>query len=198
MGEEGRGKPVDSGMPLPSDLSLHHAGRLSRSALSDSLTTPWTVAYQAPLSMEFSRYECWSGWPFPSPGDLSHLGVESVSLVLEGGFFTIESPGKPTLSLTPKFNLKKGLGTSGGLLHPTWEVGWVRPEPQHHRETCQLSSPPDFPRVWVVITLSKRKKELSWDKPCQDSLPSYWTQALQPLVGSQLRLPEHPGRKVYP
>ena len=33
--------------------------------------TPWTVAYQAPPSMGFSRQECWSGLPFPSPGDLS-------------------------------------------------------------------------------------------------------------------------------
>ena len=31
--------------------------------------TPWTVARQAPLSMEFSRQEYWSGLPFPSPGD---------------------------------------------------------------------------------------------------------------------------------
>ena len=29
--------------------------------------TPWTVAYQAPPSMGFSRQECWSGLPFPSP-----------------------------------------------------------------------------------------------------------------------------------
>ena len=35
--------------------------------------TPWTVAYQAPLSMEFSRQEYWSGLPFPSPA--SHLKV---------------------------------------------------------------------------------------------------------------------------
>ena len=31
--------------------------------------TPWTVAYQAPLTMEFSRQEYWSGLPFPTPGD---------------------------------------------------------------------------------------------------------------------------------
>ena len=31
--------------------------------------TPWTVAQQAPPSVEFSRQECWSGFPFPSPGD---------------------------------------------------------------------------------------------------------------------------------
>ena len=39
------------------------------------LATPWTVARQAPLSMEFSRQEYWSGLPFPSPGDLpDHTG----------------------------------------------------------------------------------------------------------------------------
>ena len=39
--------------------------------------TPWTVAYQAPPSMEFFRQEYWSGLPFPSPGDLPDLGIES-------------------------------------------------------------------------------------------------------------------------
>ena len=43
------------------------------------LATPWTVAYQAPLSMGFSREEYWSGLPFPSPVDLpdpdNHDGV---------------------------------------------------------------------------------------------------------------------------
>ena len=38
--------------------------------------TPWTVAYQVPLSMEFSRQEYWSGLPFPPPGDLPEPGVE--------------------------------------------------------------------------------------------------------------------------
>ena len=38
--------------------------------------TPWTVAYQAPPSMGFSRPEYWSGLPFPSPGDLPIPGVE--------------------------------------------------------------------------------------------------------------------------
>ena len=38
--------------------------------------TPWTVAYGAPLSMGFSRQEYWSGFPFPSPGDLPDLGIE--------------------------------------------------------------------------------------------------------------------------
>ena len=38
--------------------------------------TPWTIAYEAPLSMEFSRQDYWSGLPFPSPGDPSNLGIE--------------------------------------------------------------------------------------------------------------------------
>ena len=33
----------------------------------DSFVTPWAVAHQAPLSMELSRQEHWSGLPFPSP-----------------------------------------------------------------------------------------------------------------------------------
>ena len=54
-------------------------------------TILWTVVCQAPLSMEFSRQEYWSGLPFPFPGDLPELGIELTSLVspaLAGGFFT--------------------------------------------------------------------------------------------------------------
>ena len=73
----------------------------------DSMT-PWTVACQAPLPMEFSRQEYWSGVPFPSPGDLPNPGIEPASLVspaLAGGFFTTMPPGKPTplASLRPSF-----------------------------------------------------------------------------------------------
>ena len=58
--------------------------------------TPQTVAHQAPLSMESSGQEYWSGLPFPSPGDLPNPGIELVSLVspaLAGGFFTIRPVG---------------------------------------------------------------------------------------------------------
>ena len=53
--------------------------------------TPWTIACQTPLSMEFPRQECWNGLPFLSPGDLSNPEVETTSLAsptLAGGFFT--------------------------------------------------------------------------------------------------------------
>ena len=44
---------------------------------------PWIVACQAPLSMEFSRKEYWSGLPFPSPGHLPNSGIKSESLALK-------------------------------------------------------------------------------------------------------------------
>ena len=45
--------------------------------------TPWTVAYHAPLFVGFSRQECWSGLPFPSPGDLPDPGIEPGSPALQ-------------------------------------------------------------------------------------------------------------------
>ena len=45
--------------------------------------TPWTVAYQAPRSMGFSRQEYWSGLPFPSPGDLPNPEIEPGSPALQ-------------------------------------------------------------------------------------------------------------------
>ena len=58
--------------------------------------TAWTVACQAPLSMEFSRQEYWSGLPFPPPEDLPDPGIEPVSPALAGGFFTAKPQGKTT------------------------------------------------------------------------------------------------------
>ena len=59
-----------------------------------TLVTPWTVACQDPLFMEFSRQECWSGLPFPPSGHLPDPGIEPASPALAGGFFTTEPPGK--------------------------------------------------------------------------------------------------------
>ena len=56
--------------------------------------TPWTESLQAPLSMEFSRQEHWSGLPFPSAGDLPDPGTEPASLAspaLAGSFFIIST-----------------------------------------------------------------------------------------------------------
>ena len=71
------------------------AQSLSRDRFS---ATARTLARQAPLSMGFSRQECWSGLPFPPPGNLPDPGMEPASPVfpaLAGGFLTTEPAGKP-------------------------------------------------------------------------------------------------------
>ena len=62
--------------------------------MSSSFLTPWTVACQTPLSMEFPREGYWSELPFPSPGGLPDSGFEPTSPALASGFFTTELPGK--------------------------------------------------------------------------------------------------------
>ena len=63
--------------------------------------TLWTVAYQAPLSIGFSRQGYWSELPFPTPGDPPNPEIEPLSPALAGGFFTTAPPGKPPLSMRP-------------------------------------------------------------------------------------------------
>ena len=68
---------------------LEAEGQLAESSQCESLThvqlctTPWALAHQAPLSMGSSRQEHWSGFPFPSPGDLPNPGIEPGSPALQ-------------------------------------------------------------------------------------------------------------------
>ena len=55
--------------------------------------TPWTVAHQVPLSMEFSRQEYWSGLPFPSPGELPNQSIEAGSPALQADSLSSEASG---------------------------------------------------------------------------------------------------------
>ena len=75
-----------------------HAKSLSHVQL---FATLWTVAFQAPLSMGFSRQKHWSGLPCPPPGDLPNSGVKPASLispVLAGGSFTTSVTWKASCS----------------------------------------------------------------------------------------------------
>ena len=94
---------------------------------------PWTVARQAPLSIEFSRKECWSGLPFPSLGDLpdpGNLGVLHCSrrsllkynVWISHGFTCIPHPDPHShLSLHPiPLGLPSAPGPSTCLIHPAW------------------------------------------------------------------------------
>ena len=76
---------------------LKHLFLLSFSCqvITNSFATPWTVTYQAPLSMGFPRQDYWSGVPRPPPGDLPDPGTEAAPPALPGVFFTTEPPGKP-------------------------------------------------------------------------------------------------------
>ena len=67
-------------MQIKKELVQHMFSHFSRVRLSATL---WTVACLAPLSMGFSRQECWSGLPCPSPGALPDPGIELWSPALQ-------------------------------------------------------------------------------------------------------------------
>ena len=83
---------------LKSESELHSHVRL--------FVIPWTVAYQAPLSLEFSRQEYWSGLPFPSPGDLPNPRIEPRSPTLQADALPSEPPGKYFTLLKLSINLE--------------------------------------------------------------------------------------------
>ena len=94
--------------------------------------TPWTVVHQVLLSMEFSRQEYWSGFPFPSPGDLPNLGIKPRSPALQADSLPSKPPGK-----------QKCCWESSGSdlvtkLYPTLAIPWTL--------ACQAPLSMGFPR----------------------------------------------------
>ena len=79
-----------------STVRTARAGMLSRFSRGRFFVTPRTVARQAPLSMGFSSQECWSGVPFPSPGDLPDPGLEPGSPALQTDSLSTKPLGKPS------------------------------------------------------------------------------------------------------
>ena len=69
---------------------------LSHSVVIDSFVTPWTVSYQAPLSMGIFRQEYWSELPFLSPGDLPNPGIVPMSPHWQADSFPLSHLGSPT------------------------------------------------------------------------------------------------------
>ena len=72
-------------------LCVVRCGLVAKSCLT--LATPWTVAYQVPLSMGFPRQKYWSGLPIPSPRDLPDPGIEPGSTALQADSLPSEPPG---------------------------------------------------------------------------------------------------------
>ena len=69
--------------------------------------TPWTVAYQAPPSVGFSRQECWSGLPFPSPGDLPDPGIKPWSPALQADALPSKPPGSHRGNIFAKVRISR-------------------------------------------------------------------------------------------
>ena len=63
--------------------------------MSDYLPAPWTIADQAPLSMEFSRQEHWSGLPFSSPGNLPDPEIQPESPAWQADSLPLSHLGSP-------------------------------------------------------------------------------------------------------
>ena len=90
--------------------------------------TLWTVAHQAPPSMEFFRQEYCSGLPFPSPGDLPDPGIKPGSPALQADALPSEPPGKPNKKAADSHKYRKqtsgyqwGEGT-GNTVVKWWKV----------------------------------------------------------------------------
>ena len=107
--------------------------------------TLWTAARQAPLSVGFSRQECWSGLPCPPVGDLPDPGIELMSLqfpALAGEFYTTSTTWKALYIYTYRWICMTVPGLSWGtrdLQSLLWHVGsisWPRMEPGPLRWEC--------------------------------------------------------------
>ena len=83
--------------------------------------TPWIVAHQTPLSMGFSRQECWSGLTFPSPGDLPNPGIQPESPVLWADSLPSEPPGNPPVDQ----RYSPVLGRPSFIISPQITLVWL-------------------------------------------------------------------------
>ena len=110
--------------------------------------TPWTVAYQAPQYMEFSRQEYWSGLPFPSPGDLPNPRIKPGSPALQTDALPSVPPGKPF------FTVVKNPPVSARDIRDASSTPGLRRPPGGHSNSLQYSSlenPIDRGAWWATV-----------------------------------------------
>ena len=92
------------------------------------LATLWTAAYQAPLSMGFSRQEYWSGVPLPSPA--SHTTDDQFQAVRDDYAFSASGPSPTTLSVTAPTPRQGGSQPVDRCLPPSPQPLFPHPTPQ--------------------------------------------------------------------
>ena len=105
--------------------------------------TPWTVDFQAPLSMEFSREEYWSGLPFPSTWDLPNPGIKP-SLLHSGRFFIVWATREAQILLTlcDRIDLSPPGSSAHGILQAR-TLEWA---------AMPSSSISSWPRDWTHVS----------------------------------------------
>ena len=118
----------------------------SHSFVSDSVSL-WTIACQAPQSMEFSRQEHWSAQPFPSPGNFSDPGIKPGSPALQADSLPSEPAGKPIQGMYSQMVIPV-LGTKQTLSERQWLFSQLPPSQMIPRSsilqhTTDLSGGPD-------------------------------------------------------
>ena len=156
--------------------------------------TPWTVACQAPLPMEYSRQGYWSGLPIPTPGDLPDPGIEPASLAspaLAGRFFTTAPPGKPVTFTT--FHAKithTGTERTTELQLRIHFIGVMRSSPAH--PAVSRRDAPSRPRMCAIPRAARgrtlRKRVMPPAPPATPAPPS---------VGRTVRAPEGAGAPLW-
>ena len=138
--------------PCPPDNLKNWVKSLSRVQF---FMTPWTVAYQVPLSMGFSRQEYWSGLPFPSPGEPPNPGIEPRSPALQSDALRSEPPGKHAKRNSVYFQ-PRGLSPDLfrmdiQLFHIPWTLGQLI-----------TFSEPQFPQKQAELKGSHLWKDIIW------------------------------------
>ena len=131
--------------------------------------TPWTVAHQASLSMDFSRQEYWSGLSFLSPGDLPDPGIKPRPPALQADSLPSESPGKPSWCLKVKVLVPQSCPTlcdpmdcspPGFSIHgifQAWVLEWV---------AISFSRGSSRPRDWTRVSCIAGRHSNIWATIC--------------------------------
>ena len=121
--------------------------------------TPWTVAYQAPPSMGFSRQEYWSRLPFPSPRDLPTPGIEPQSPTLQADALPYEPLGKP----------KKEINKNN--VDPTILQYW---NSNSLTIWCKQPTPWKRPWCWERLKAGGERDDRGWDGWMASLTPWTW------------------------